>query len=442
MTLEMGLELLKKRKFSKSLKIFEKLLLVNSENPDLFFCLGNAYFELNEPQKSIFYYEKSKKIMPNSPQILHNLAVVYQSLGNISEAKKNYLKLLEINPNNIQAYFGLFNLNIKNINEELYKKLRSLSEKKEVSLKEKSFINFIFSKLEKEREKIDEEIKYLDIAHNQSINSKIKYNSNTLFYYKDILSKFFKKKKFHNSTNKFKNFSESNPVFIIGLPRSGSTLIESLISQSSNHIKSYGEFHAIDSSIRNQIGPIIFSQNFNINEFEFVINLENLQNSLLETYKELKNEQFIDKSLENFFYIDVILKLFPNAKFIHTFRNQYDAIIGIHQSMMPDLSWTHNLKHIIQYIHNYEKIITFYKNKFPKSILNVQLEKLTINPNIESEKIFKFLDIEWDENYLNFYRDKNLFSKTSSFMQIRNKIQLYNKSKYYPYYFLINNLNN
>ena len=67
-------------------------------------------------------------------------------------------------------------------------------------------------------------------------------------------------------------------MFIIGLPRSGSTLIESLISQSSNHIKSYGEFHAIDSSLRNQIGPIIFSQNFNINEFEFVINLENLQN--------------------------------------------------------------------------------------------------------------------------------------------------------------------
>ena len=269
MTLEMGLELLKKRKFSKSLKIFEKLLLVNSENPDLFFCLGNAYFELNEPQKSIFYYEKSKKIMPNSPQILNNLAVVYQSLGNISEAKKNYLKIIEINPNNIQAYFGLFSLNIKNINEDLYKKLKSLSEKEEVSLKEKSFINFIFSKFEKKKEKINEKIKYLNIAHNQSINSKIKYNSNTLFYYKNILSNSFKKKKIHNSVNKSKIFSMSNPVFIIGLPRSGSTLVESLISQSSENIKSYGEFHAIDTSIRNQIGPLIFSKNFKINILNF-----------------------------------------------------------------------------------------------------------------------------------------------------------------------------
>ena len=101
------------------------------------------------------------------------------------------------------------------------------------------------------------------------------------------------------------------PIFIIGLPRSGSTLVESLISQCTDQIYSFGELHAINMSIFDTIAFDIYSENFNYENFNFVINQEKFQNSLLERYGILKDKVFIDKSLENFFNIDIILNFFP-----------------------------------------------------------------------------------------------------------------------------------
>jgi len=189
-------------------------------------------------------------------------------------------------------------------------------------------------------------------------------------------------------------------------------------------------------SIFDQIASVIYSGNFNYKDFQFVINKEAFQNSLFERYGTIKNKIFIDKSLENFFNIDIILKFFPNAKFLHTYRNFNESIIGIYQRMMPDLSWSHNIKNILEYANNYKTIINYFKKKYPKHIMDVSLEKLTIDKKNESQKIFEFCNIDWNNDVLNFNKKNNLFTKTNSFLQIRQKIIRYN-NKYESYYHLI-----
>ena len=166
------------------------------------------------------------------------------------------------------------------------------------------------------------------------------------------------------------------------------------------------------------------------------INKQTFQNSLFERYGIIKNKFFIDKSLENFFNIDIILKFFPNAKFLHTYRNLNESIIGIYQRMMPDLSWSHNIKSILEYANNYQIIINHFKKKYPKYILDVSLEKLTLDKKNESQKIFEFCNIDWNNDVLNFNKKNNLFTKTNSFLQVRQKITKYN-NKYESYYHLI-----
>jgi hypothetical protein len=212
--------------------------------------------------------------------------------------------------------------------------------------------------------------------------------------------------------------------------------VESLISQSSDQIHSFGEFHAINMSIFDQIASVIYSENFNYKDFQFELNKETFQNSLYERYGTIKNKIFIDKSLENFFNIDIILKFFPNAKFLHTYRNFNESIIGIYQRMMPDLSWSHNIKSILEYANNYQTIINYFKKKYPKHIMDVSLEKLTLDKKNESQKIFEFCNIDWNNNVLDFNKKNNLFTKTNSFLQVRQKIIRYN-NKYESYYHLI-----
>ena len=110
--------------------------------------------------------------------------------------------------------------------------------------------------------------------------------------------------------------------------------------------------------------------------------------------------------------------------------------------MLINLPWSHNIKHISEYILNYERIINYFKKKYSDKILDIELENLTSNPKIYSQKIYDFCDLTWDKNVLEFYKNDKLFSKTNSSMQIRDKIKKYDKNKYQPYYFLIENLLN
>jgi len=427
---------LQRGEFNKALKILENVIKNGNQNIFIFFCLGKIHFELNNFKKSIFYYRKCNQIQSNSPKVLYNLALVFQGLGRISEAEKLFNKLIKINPNDVRSYYGLFNLSIDNITLNYKQKLKDLSNNEKTSLYEKSLINFIFSKLEKKEKKIKEEIEFLNSSHELCFQSNYNYNTQSKFYYSKIISNHYNKIKYEGQSKTNIDFRNLQPLFIIGLPRSGSTLVESLISQSSDQIHSFGEFHAINMSIFDQIASVIYSGNFNYKDFQFVINKEAFQNSLFERYGTIKNKIFIDKSLENFFNIDIILKFFPNAKFLHTYRNFNESIIGIYQRMMPDLSWSHNIKNILEYANNYKTIINYFKKKYPKHIMDVSLEKLTLDKKNESQKIFEFCNIDWNNDVLNFNKKNNLFTKTNSFLQIRQKIIRYN-NKYESYYHLI-----
>ena len=427
---------LQRGEFNKALKILENVIKNGNQNIFIFFCLGKIHFELNNFKKSIFYYRKCNQIQPDSPKVLYNLALVFQGLGRISEAEKLFNKLIKINPNDVRSYYGLFNLSIDNITLNYKQKLKDLSNNEKTSLYEKSLINFIFSKLEKKEKKIKEEIEFLNSSHELCFQSNYNYNTQSKFYYSKIISSHYDKIKYEGQIKTNIDFRNLQPLFIIGLPRSGSTLVESLISQSSDQIHSFGEFHAINMSIFDQIASVIYSGNFNYKDFQFVINKEAFQNSLFERYGTIKNKIFIDKSLENFFNIDIILKFFPNAKFLHTYRNFNESIIGIYQRMMPDLSWSHNIKNILEYANNYKTIINYFKKKYPKHIMDVSLEKLTLDKKNESQKIFEFCNIDWNNDVLNFNKKNNLFTKTNSFLQIRQKIIRYN-NKYESYYHLI-----
>jgi len=427
---------LQRGEFNKALKILENVIKNGNQNIFIFFCLGKIHFELNNFKKSIFYYRKCNQIQPDSPKVLYNLALVFQGLGRISEAEKLFNKLIKINPNDVRSYYGLFNLSIDNITLNYKQKLKDLLNNEKTSLYEKSLINFIFSKLKKKEKKIKEEIEFLNSSHELCFQSNYNYNTQSKFYYSKIISSHYNKIKYEGQSKTNIDFRNLQPLFIIGLPRSGSTLVESLISQSSDQIHSFGEFHAINMSIFDQIASVIYSENFNYKDFQFVINKEAFQNSLFERYGTIKNKIFIDKSLENFFNIDIILKFFPNAKFLHTYRNFNESIIGIYQRMMPDLSWSHNIKNILEYANNYKTIINYFKKKYPKHIMDVSLEKLTLDKKNESQKIFEFCNIDWNNDVLNFNKKNNLFTKTNSFLQIRQKIIRYN-NKYESYYHLI-----
>ena len=136
------------------------------------------------------------------------------------------------------------------------------------------------------------------------------------------------------------------------------------------------------------------------------------------------------------------MEFFPNAKFIHTYRKFNDAVIGIYQTMLPELSWTHKIKDIINYIAIYNKTVDYFRKKYPKKILDVQLNKLSNQKEVEVKKILDFCNIKYGNDYLDFDENNKLSNKTSSFLQVRNKIKKYELNKYQPYFYLLDKEDN
>ena len=181
----------------------------------------------------------------------------------------------------------------------------------------------------------------------------------------------------------------------------------------------------------------MFSKNFDSKKYTFNIDCSEIKKSVLDKYQNFlpKNKKkifFIDKSLENFFNIEIILKVFPNAKFINTKRNYNDSATAIYQSMLPDLPWTHSIADILNYIDNYIKIINYYENKFPNKVLSIQLENFTNRQEFYTKKIYEFCDLSWSPEILEFYKKKNFIVKTLSNTQLRSQISTYNYKQYQP----------
>ena len=438
MDLTTGQNLIKQKKFPLALKLLKNLLILKPNNYDIYFYLGRAYSELYDYQNGIKFYNKYLDINKNSINCLLNLAILYLNVGDKKNSEEYFKKIIKINKNYIYAYYGLFTLSRDLLKDKDIDYLKEILTNKKISFEDKSLINFIFSKVERDNNNLDKEIYFLKEYHKNSFASNLSYNRQSQYYYEKLLGKINKNINFINKNNNFKNV---NPIFIVGLPRSGSTLIESLLSSGDQKIKTYGESNFFNIAILEQIKNTIFDRNFKIENDMIDLDLSLIKKSINERY-DLKNKTdnkilFLDKSLENVFNIEIILKIFPNAKFIHTKRNINDSILSIYFSMLPELSWTHSLISIKKYIENYKTTILNFQKTFPNKIIEVSLDEFTVNPVKFSKEIFEFCDLIWSSKVLEFYKRKDLFSKTLSSFQIRREINKKNQSRYEKYYFLL-----
>ena len=139
-----------------------------------------------------------------------------------------------------------------------------------------------------------------------------------------------------------------------------------------------------------------------------------------------------------FFYIGFIKDIFPEAKIINCKRNTLSSIISILQNNLTELSWAHNLENIFKYFNNYFQIIGKFKKTYPNFIYDLEFEKFTDEPEIESKKLMKFCDLPWDKKCLEYYKRKDIISKTTSYKQIRKAVYKHHQKKYLPYKIYLN----
>ena len=422
-------QLLKVEEFNFVITFCTKIIQIK-KNSIIYNILANAYFFNNDMANAEINYIKSLKLNSSNYSIFFDIAEFYKSKGDMAKALDNYQKAIVLNKTIDGELHRCFSYARKYKNDQdehfnfLKKNIENFNENQVSAPVHKMHLLFALAKAYEDINNHEESYKNFNEAN--SIARKINpYNdanvTNEFKIYQNFFSNFdfLKYEKFGVQTK------EIRPIFIVGLPRSGSTLVEQIIS-SHRLISSKGESKIFGKNL---------SLLFNTYDFDkFEKDLAKIHNDptiitkLGKLYLDMSLDKksknfFTDKMLFNFLYIGLIRITLPHSKIIVCQRDYRDIFVSIIKNYFSEdkMAFAFSETHLFNYIQFYHKVLNFWKSKLNSFVHTIKYDELVLDQVQVTKKILNICEVEWDDNCLNFNKNENIV-KTLSSTQVRNSI--------------------
>ena len=407
-------------RFKEAEGIFKEILAVDTKNTPALVNYARLKNIILDFKKSINLYEKALKLIKNDLSIWLNLGSVYQSIGEFGKANNIFDNILKINPSFVPAHISISKVNDyseKNSNLSL---MLDLNKSNNLNKKEKSDLEFAIGKAYDDKKNYELSIKYFESA-NKFRKELVNYD----FKSEDKLFKSIKNyfEKIDINNNK-KNKNSKKIIFIVGLPRSGTTLLEQILS-AHHEVFGAGELNFLRKIIKQYFiqDNKLLTQKIN----EHQLSNDTIINDQYFGYlKNLNNDSVVttDKAPQNYLWIGFIKLFFKNAKIIHSKRNLKDTFLSNFKNNFAskDMDWTYDPSEIIKYFYVYNDYMKFWKKLCGDFIHDVEYENVVSNSENEIRKILNFCELDWDENCLNHHKNKKTMIKTVSTFQARKPI--------------------
>lgn len=406
-------------RLSEAGKNVDKALSINPNFVSAVNFRGLLHHDMNQHEEAIKFFDKALKLDSNFVDALNNVGLVYREKNQVNNAIEAFEKTIELNPNFANAYYNLIH-EIKEYrpNEKQIKTIQSLLKSSNLSQDDRIVLNFTLAKVNEDLGKNQNFFKYLNEG-NKLRREKLKYS----FIESEDQNLFGNIKKIFNfkSTSKVKNINDGNsfkPIFILGMPRSGTSLVEQIIS-SHPLVYGAGELNAIG-----QICVPLINKNSEPSNLSVDV-VHSIHNNYFDVLNNLriKEKVITDKAPLNFRFIGHILSAFPEAKIIHLKRDPIATCWSIYKMNWSGLgnSFSYDMDDLVNYYGLYDDLMKFWHKKFPGQIYDISYEKLTINQESESKKLLKYCGLDWDKKCLEFYKNTRAV-KTASSLQVRQKM--------------------
>lgn len=214
---------------------------------------------------------------------------------------------------------------------------------------------------------------------------------------------------------------DDSPIFIVGLPRTGTTLVERLLSTHSQ-VVSIGEFKDFPLMLSDMAGEVAPSLPGASNAEIFrSVDFKTLGERYLASARQVAGDSphFVDKLPYNFLYCGYILGALPNARILHLKRQPLDACYAIFKTLFfGAYSFSYDLDELADYIISYHRQMEHWHQVAPGAIIDIQYETLVQEPAIEARRIIEACGLPWEDQVLEFH-SQQAPSMTASAMQVR-----------------------
>jgi Tfp pilus assembly protein PilF len=378
--------------------------------------LGSALSESGRTSDAIKSFEKALSFDSNYARAIFNLALALKDIGNKDSYKSMIEKTVQLKPSWSDAQLHLSRVKKYKNNDPQVSEIHSFLSDNDLSLKDRINFNFTLAKVYEDIEDHEKQFKFLNEAN------RLRKEESEYFFEKD--QKLFSriKKTFNNPPKPLDglilNTSKIKPIFILGMPRSGTSLVHQIIS---NHNQVYGAGEL--TKLNKFVAPFLMELNKKNKSIISDKDLISIRENYLESLSSLNASEtiIVDKMPLNFRHIGFILTAFPEAKIIHMNRDPMAICWSIYKYYFPGNAYSYNQEDIAAYYGLYSNLMIFWKKLFPNKIYDLCYEDLTVNQEIETKKLLKYCDLDWDENCISFHKN-NTAVKTTSSIQVKEKM--------------------
>ena len=415
--------LYKLQKYDASFKHATKLYKADPDNSTFRITYANQCAAVGKFDEALILYEQEIKSTPHNPMLALSQGHALKTVGNTHDAIAAYRHAYSVKSGFGDAYWSLANLKTYQFTEAEIEAMRKHEENSQCDIEDKVHLCFALGKSAEDQTRYDEAFQYYEKGNS--------LRRHQLSYDYEIMQKRLRKQHHFFNEQYFssvvgKGHPATDPIFIVGLPRAGSTLLEQILS-SHSQVDATMELNHITS----------FAQRMNArrqspDDAGYPDKLADMDERALRKMGEAYiNETqihrhgapfFIDKMPNNFRHIGLILSILPNAKIIDARRDPMSCCFsGFKQLFASGQEFTYGLKEIGEYYCDYVELMEHWDKLLPGKILRIHYEGVVSNLEIQTNKILDYCGLSFEHSCLEFYNSKRAIH-TPSAEQVRQPI--------------------
>ncbi len=400
-------------------KRYERLIAIEPDEREHYLGLADLMRFSGRADEAVAVFERHLKQAPTDTDSRVQIASIWRAAGQQEKAAAYLRDILETEPDNVGARSVLAQVIKHTPDDENIVGLTRLHDRTDLTLAKRASVHFALGKAREETGDLDAAIQQYKDA-NQCRRSEMTYAHNEAKKHFKTLIDVFSPQTVRNSAGN--GASHDVPIFIVGMPRSGTSLVEQIIS---SHSRVFGAGEL--STFASTIGRVFANDGLTYPD-----SLAQADKSVLERignmYVDLVRRRFsddphiTDKMPHNFMNVGMIRLALPNAKIVHCNRHPMDTCFSIFKNAFSEShEYAYDMEELGAYYREYRNLMAHWHRVFPDAIYDISYEKLVDDTEAQARQLLDYCGLDWEPACLEFYKTKRVVNTVSA-VQVRQPI--------------------
>ena len=421
----LGLAYTDAEQYTKAIFHYRKAIKINPNHGLSWNNLGSALEQQGDKKRALSAYEKAVAIHSGHAEAQNNQGAIYSEEGRLDEARQSFSAAIAARPDFVEAHYNLSSLKTYTTDDPHLSMLEGVYAKRDqLNSHARIRYDFALGKAWDDIGQYDRAFAAYDEG-NRIQHAILPCDEQRADELIDSIISTFTPEFFASRLEQRPAPSKTKtPIFIVGMPRSGTTLLEQILS---THPSVFGAgelttLNEVISEITKASSEKLFTENLsNLSK----TNLQKIGKDYLRKVWTLspKSAYITDKMPANYFYLGLIYLALPNAKIIHAMRDPMDSCFSCFSRLFNDtMEFAYDQETLGRYYQRYMRLMKHWHEVLPKgTILDLPYEDMIADTENQSKRVLEFVNLPWDSDCLEFYKNDRLV-KTASVAQVRKPI--------------------